>query len=113
MLSDETDFENPSSSCHGESSTIPITYSSGTLNANLTEPYKDQIDAFLNSISQHKSCCLSLVSPYSNEFVPKFQKVTALLPPPLTSLYSAQNEELKYNELMNCCERVTCTITLN
>ena len=110
MLSDETDIENPSSSCHGDSSTIPITYSSGTVNANLTEPNKDQIDAFFNSISKHKSCCLSLVSPYSNEFVPKFQKVTALLPPPLTSLYSAQNEELTYNELMNCCERVTITL---
>ena len=72
MLSDETDIENPSSSCHGDSSTITITYSNGTVSANLTEPNKDQIYAFFNSIFKHKSCCLSLVSPYSNEFVPKF-----------------------------------------
>ena len=46
---------------------------------------------------------LSLVSPYSNEFAPRFQKITALLPLPLTSLYSAQNEELTYNE--SCLSR--------
>ena len=47
---------------------------------------------------------------FSDEFVPKYQKVIALLPPPLTSLYSAQNEELTYNELMNRCEGVAISL---
>ena len=110
MLSKDTDIENPSSSCHGDSSTVPTTHCSGTVNANLTEPNKDEIDTFFSSISKHKSCCLSLVPPYSDEFVPKSQKVTPLLPPPLTSLYSAQNEELTY-ELINRCEEVVISLS--
>ena len=50
MLSSEADIEKPSSCCHGESNTVPV-HSSGTVNPNLTEPTKDQIDAFFSSIS--------------------------------------------------------------
>ena len=110
MLSDETDIENRGSSCHSNSGTVPTTHSSGTVNANLTEPSKDHINAFFSSISKHKSCCLSLVSPYSSEFVPKSQIVIASLPPLLTRLYSAQNEELTYNELMNHYEGVAISL---
>ena len=110
-MSDETDIENSSSSCHGNSSTIPITHSSGTVNVNLIEPNKHQIDAFFSSVSKHKACCPSLASPYSNEFVPKFQKGTTLLPPPLASLYSVQNEKLTYNELINHCEKVIISLS--
>ena len=51
------------------------------------------------------------MSSYSDEFVPKSQKVTALLPLPLTTLYSQQNQELTYNELINCCEEVVISLS--
>ena len=50
------------------------------------------------------------LSSYSDEFVLKSQKVIALLPPPLTSFYSVQNEKLTYNELINCCEEVAISL---
>ena len=111
MLSSEADIEKPSSCCHGESNTVPV-HSSGTVNPNLTEPTKDQIDAFFSSISKHKPCCLSLISSYSDKFMPpKCEKVTTLLPPSLSNLYSAQNEELTYSELINRCEEVTVNLS--
>ena len=111
MLSSEADIEKPSSSCHGESNTIPV-HSSGTVNLNLTEPTKDQIDAFFSSISKHKPTSLSLISSYSDKFMPpKCEKVITLLPPSLSNLYSAQNEELTYSELINRCEEVTVTLS--
>ena len=51
------------------------------------------------------------MSPFSDEFVPKSQKVIPLLPPPLTTLYSQQNEELTYNELINRCEEVVISLS--
>ena len=51
------------------------------------------------------------MSPFSDEFVPKSQKVTPILPPPLTTLYSQQNEELTYNELINRCEEVVISLS--
>jgi len=96
-ISDPIKVEQPCSSCH--SAVIP------SFNANKIEPTESQKMLFFNKIAKHKHkpCCLSLLSPFSDSYVPNAEGISSSVPP-LTTLYTPQNEELTYKELLHLCE---------
>ena len=56
-----------------------------------------------------KPAILSLIPPYSDEYVPKSSG--DILPKPLKSLHQPSYLQLEYNELLNICETVSIQVT--
>ena len=76
--------------------------------------YTSSFDAkmqFLSTISKYRPAICSLISLFSDEFVPD---VTALeIPAPLSEMYSPDNEELTYPELLRVCEELHASISIS
>ena len=71
-------------------------------------PSNEEQMEFLSKISRHKPVICSIVSPYSDSFVPNSK--TSNLPPSLRDLFQPQNEELTYVELLEVCEQVIISV---
>ena len=100
MLSDVDDMEIecPCSTSDKDTTAVPPTF-----NINKIPPTEDQKALFFKEIVSHKPCCLSLLPPYSDSYVPSAEGISSSVPP-LTTLYTPQNEELTYTELLHLCE---------
>jgi len=102
MLSDPHDIEIPFKDCLvTANSSVSLT---STRNLNEEPPTDQQMSNFFDKIAKHKPCCLSLISPFSSDYVPGGNK--PFLVAPLSSLYTAENEELTYSELLHVAEVV-------
>ena len=100
MLSkaDAMEIERPCSSKDSDNTTVPSTF-----NINKIPSTEDQKALFFKEIASHKPCCLFLLPPYSDSYVPNAEGISSSVPP-LTTLYTPQNEELTYTELLHLCE---------
>ena len=74
-----------------------------SFNVNKIPPTEDQKISFFKKIISHKPCCLSLLPPYFDLYVPNAEGISLFISP-LTNLYAPQNEELTYMELLHLCE---------
>ena len=79
------------------------TKKSTIINPNMSEPTEDQKTLFYSKIAKYKPSVLSLVSPFLDSYIPQTE-IVSLAIQPLSALYSSQNEELTYRELLNVCD---------
>ena len=80
---DAIEIKHPCSSC--DTAVLP------SFNTNKIPPTENEKALFFKEIVDHKPCCLSLVSPYSDLYIPNAQGISSSVPP-LTALYTPQNE---------------------
>ena len=75
------------------------------------ESTSEELDLFFKDISMQGTspAVLSLVTPYSDKFIPK--STSAGFPKPLNSLYQPEYGELPYDELLEVCQAICITIT--
>ena len=66
-----------------------------SFNVNKIPPTENQKTWFFKKIVNHKPCCLSLLSPYSDLYIPNAEGISSSVSP-LTTFYTPQNEELTY-----------------
>ena len=74
-------------------------------------PTYDEMDCFYKCLSRSKSkpAILSLVEPYSDNYVPSSSLPG--FPLPLTTLHKLEYESLSYTDLLEACETTTACIT--
>ena len=92
-------------------SAVPVSSGTCTLSQCVhytsTSSHDDRMK-FLSRIAQYQPAICALVPPFSDAYVPAS---SILLPAPLNDLYSPENEELTYTELLRICEGIDITIT--
>ena len=77
----------------------------------VTQPTDNEISQFIEalSVAGTKPAILSLISPYSDEYVPK--SLLSTFPKPLKSLQQPVYTEMQYHELLAVSETVSLDIT--
>ena len=70
------------------------------------ESTSEELDLFFKGISKHGTspAVLSLVTPYSDRFIPKSS--SAGFPKPLNLLYQPEYGKLPYDELLEVCQAI-------
>ena len=98
---DAESIDMPASTTTEESnSSVPLTQATSE---EMELPFKNQ------SVGGTKPAILSLIPPYSDNYVPK--SLVQKFPEPLISLYASYYVDLEYHELLNACETISLHVT--
>lgn len=105
------DFKQPDSSCSPTPSPSPISRPSKSPTPALTVPDHEETKSFLASLAScpSKPAILSLVQPYSSNYVPKSLSVG--LPMYLTELFKSEYLHKNYGDLLTLAREITITVT--
>ncbi len=79
--------------------------------ASASKPDNFEIDTFLKKLNESgkNPAILSIVSPYSDNYIPKV--VQPNFPKPLQQLYNKESLKYDYLKLLAVCEKINITIT--
>lgn len=70
-----------------------------------------ELSGYYSVIAKHHPAICSIVSTFSDSYVPSDKAAIVDLPPSFNALYWPSNEELTYTELLEVCNQITCTIS--
>lgn len=103
----------PTASTSSSTSTTPRSSKSPTPVASVAPPDCEEIKAFFGSLAScsSKPAILSLVEPYSSQYVPK--SLHNSLPQCLSELFKPEYLKLNYSELVKLATECTLTVTVN
>ena len=70
-----------------------------------------ELSDYYSVIAKHRPAICSILSMFSDSYMPSDKATIVDLPPSLNDLYQPSNEELTYTELLEVCNQITCTIS--